>query len=273
MFLYHLIPSFIRRQKWLKKFYQREQYELLSRILKNDKIKFLNLGYVPDEKEMLLLIPEDEPERLCIQLYHYLLKETDLKNKDVLEVGCGRGGGCYYFVNYLDAEKVTGIDIASGNIKFCKENYPKAQFKFLQAEAETFSLSDGSFDVVVNVESSHCYTSREAFVKNVSKALKPGGYFVYADMLTESQFNEMETFFKNEEFSIVRKRNITPNVLSAIDIEEERKKAVLLKRLPKFLAREFGVFKDSDVYKGMKSGSIKYFHYLLQKSITFVEPC
>ncbi len=55
----------------------------------------MNYGYVPiDEKSKLILKDEvDQENRLFIQLYQHTLLGIDLKGKEVLEVGSGRGGG------------------------------------------------------------------------------------------------------------------------------------------------------------------------------------
>lgn len=53
---------------------------------------FMNYGFMPPAGDPpLALDPEDEPDRLCIQLYHRVASATDLAGKEVLEVGSGRG--------------------------------------------------------------------------------------------------------------------------------------------------------------------------------------
>jgi hypothetical protein len=58
----------------------------------------MNFGYRPSDPaiEVLPLLPEDEPDRSAIQLYHHVLGGVDLNGRDVLEMGCGRGGKLHH---------------------------------------------------------------------------------------------------------------------------------------------------------------------------------
>ncbi len=71
-------------------------YEILAKRFKNFDYYFMNYGYVPFTFEKpLSLLPEDETNRYSLQLYHYLCALVDLSEKEMLEIGSGRGGGCY----------------------------------------------------------------------------------------------------------------------------------------------------------------------------------
>jgi hypothetical protein len=55
----------------------------------------MNYGY--SEPGVVIPLDErDEKNRYSVQLYHQMAEMTDLKNKDVVEVGSGRGGGLEY---------------------------------------------------------------------------------------------------------------------------------------------------------------------------------
>ena len=72
-------------------------YELMAGRLKRPEWAFMNYGFAadPTERAALRLEPSDEPDRLCIQLYDHVVGATELTGRDVLEVGSGRGGGCF----------------------------------------------------------------------------------------------------------------------------------------------------------------------------------
>lgn len=64
-------------------------------------------------------------------------------------------------------------------------------------------LKDTEFDLIINVESSHCYGNfkvndlkipliLQKFVQGVDKLLKPGGIFAITDFRLASEFKEME---------------------------------------------------------------------------------
>ena len=68
----------------------------------------MNYGYAiitRDGKLIKNLKEEDEPERFQLQLYHFtatqMNSKRNCKNMNILEVGCGRGGGLNYIQSYL----------------------------------------------------------------------------------------------------------------------------------------------------------------------------
>ena len=52
---------------------------------------------------------------------------------------------------------------------------------YVQADAENLPFDDASFDVVINVESSHCYPHIDRFLSEVRRVLAPGGCFGIVD--------------------------------------------------------------------------------------------
>lgn len=62
---------------------------------------------------------------LNYQLYDYAtLMNASIKHMrdhSLLEIGCGRGGGLRYVIDEFHPNLVTGIDISSENIKYCKD--------------------------------------------------------------------------------------------------------------------------------------------------------
>jgi hypothetical protein len=88
---------FFRRLVW------KPIYEMLAKQFVINDWHFMNYGYVPFENEKLLrLESKDEINRYPLQLYHYLASKIKLEDKDVLEVGSGRGGDCSYVKRYLN---------------------------------------------------------------------------------------------------------------------------------------------------------------------------
>ena len=83
----------------------RTAYSTISVILKNEDSAFLNYGYVPLDSDTptLTLDSQDEADRFSIQLYSHVAGRRDLRGKDVLEIGCGRGGGASFMARYLPA--------------------------------------------------------------------------------------------------------------------------------------------------------------------------
>src|SRR5437867_6117981 len=87
--------------------------------------RFMNYGYasLDPSDEAVLLAPDDEPDRYSIQLYHRVASAVALRNRDVLEVGCGRGGGSSFVKRYHCPKKVIGVDFSARAIRFCEQKY------------------------------------------------------------------------------------------------------------------------------------------------------
>ena len=80
-----LAPSGIRMRMW------RGLYQRMARSQTDPSFRFMNYGFM-DETELELL-EGDEPDRLFIQLYNMNIRDVEMGEKEVLEVGSGRGGG------------------------------------------------------------------------------------------------------------------------------------------------------------------------------------
>src|SRR5690348_7844840 len=74
-------------------------YDTLARRDNANHLLFMNYGY-DDGSPGPALQPADEAFRYGIQLYAAALHGIDTQNKDILEVGSGRGGGGSYIVRY-----------------------------------------------------------------------------------------------------------------------------------------------------------------------------
>ena len=85
-------------------------------MIKFDKDKldfFMNYGFASENGtfDNLKLSPEDEGNRYFIQLYDFVTRNYDMKDKDVLEVGSGRGGGAAFLAKYKKPKKYIASDI------------------------------------------------------------------------------------------------------------------------------------------------------------------
>lgn len=245
-----------------KKWYQR-----LAAGYKKQDWRFMNYGYACADRPALHN-EADEESRLFIQLYQCALADVNTRGKQILEVGCGRGGGADYIARYLEPASVVGVDFAKNVIDLCNQFYKQSNLSFLEGNAEKLPLADNLFDVVVNIESSHCYRNMEAFVAEVSRVLKPGGVFVCADLRTPAAMEKLESIFKSSPLKQLAKKEITPNVLQALDEISERKKEAIEERVPSFwrsLFCEFSGVRNSQIYRGFQEGKIVYWCARFQK--------
>ena len=208
---------------------QKLLYEVMSDLNRDRTMTFINLGYAGlEDPHTTTLTQDDESNRYAIQLYDYLFGFADPKGKDVLEVGCGRGGGANFLYKTYQPASYLAVDFAKAHIEFCNRNLAQDGLRFEVGRAESLDVPDASKDIVINVESSHCYTSPGLFFKEVHRILKPGGLFLFADIRGEGVASSYQTvsmlddqFSALEDMRLVDKTNITPNVMRALEVAGE----------------------------------------------------
>jgi ubiquinone/menaquinone biosynthesis C-methylase UbiE len=66
-----------------------------------------------------------------------------------------------------------------------------------------------SFDAVVNIESSHCYESMDAFLSEVCRVLRPGGQFFFADLRSTDGVNTLREQFNASGLTVEKETDIT----------------------------------------------------------------
>ncbi len=255
--------SYVRRLFW-KLWYR----HIVGHCVQHDWT-FWNYGYAPlDTKtEKLELDEADEPNRVGIQLYHHVASTVNLKDLDVLEVGCGRGGGSHYIKRYLKPKTMVGVDFCEKALGFCNEHYSIEGLSFKAGDAESLPFEDNSFDMVVNVESSHCYGSMGAFLMQVKRVLRLGGYLLFADFREKPRIAMLHQQLRESGMTLIKEENITPNVVEAIKLENKRKTAYLstLSKLWLKTSEQMIGVEGSSVHKSFQEGWMVYLSVVMQK--------
>ncbi len=252
-----------------KKFLWRRWYQHLAGFQITDW-RFMNYGYSDEESEQapLALQPADETNRFAIQLYHRVASATDLSGLDVLEVGCGRGGGASFLQRYHRPRSMTGVDFSQKSVQFCRDHHRLEGLSFVPGDAEALPFADESFDAVINVESSHCYRSMPAFLGQVRRVLRPGGYFLFADLRTALDSVRLQQDLSECGLTVLEREDITPRVFEALHRDSHRKLAMIERSIsPRLLHtfREFAAINGSEIYRSFRDGGTVYERYLLQK--------
>ncbi len=259
----HVYPKF-------RKTTRKQMYQFMAKYYQKRDWSFMNYGYAPeDATEVPTLENDDEINRYCIQLYHHVANAVELRGLKVLEVGSGRGGGADYIKRYLGPARMIGVDFSDKAVNLCRQYYCVDGLSFVPGDAEHLPFDDDSFDAVVNVESSHCYGSMPAFLAQVRRVLKPGGHFLFADFRPREQIDEMDEQLEHSEMQQVKQKNITPNVVEALDADHERRIAHIRRGAPRFLGKlmqEFAGTKGAGIYKGFQNGDFIYKSFVLQKA-------
>ena len=256
--------------KKIKHFLWKRIYDRLANTYEYFDWAFMNYGFDYNNKSNEPpLGDEDEEYRYCIQLYHHTVEKLAVQDKTVLEVGSGRGGGTSYIARYLSPKKITGIDYSKNAIKLCNRIHNEHNLEFVEGDAADLPMEDDSQDVVINVESSHCYPSIPQFLSEVKRVLKPGGLFAWTDVCPTEAVNDYEEAFNTCGMKTIDYYQITENVLRALDADKinEVKNEIISKSTPFYLKgiiKDFSGMKDTAIYNTLKNGRTQYSFRILQ---------
>lgn len=102
----------------------------------------------------------------------------DLKDKKILDLGCGEGEMSKFFLEQ-GAKKVVGVDISKNMLNEAKKKKVKnLEFKLLSME-EISSLK-GKFDIVFSSLAFHYVEDFYKLMKDVANKLKKGGLLIFS---------------------------------------------------------------------------------------------
>lgn len=242
---------------------------LLSKYDYSD-LKFLNYGYenLDSEREDLELEEDDESERYCLQLYNHTISGVDLKGKDILEVGSGRGGGASFITRYYDPNSYIGLDLSKKLIRFCNKNCNLPGLSFVYGNAENLPFDGNSFDAIVNIESSRDYCNVDIFLTEAYRVLRQGGFLLFADLRTVEGKEILKNQINEAGFDITEEEDITKNTLKALDLDYKRRYKLVDDKAPRFLeklGKEWSGLRGTERYESFAEGSLIYLRYLLKK--------
>lgn len=126
----------------------------------------------------------------------------NLKDKKVLEVGCGNGVQAIYICKDYAPAQMIGIDLNEENIKIAnmeKQRQNLQNIQFLISDAQDIKpIESNSIDIVINIESAMHYPGKKKFIGEIFRVLKPGGSFIIADILTKIHKDKKKGFWKKK---------------------------------------------------------------------------
>lgn len=103
----------------------------------------------------------------------------DLKEKTVLDIGCGFGWHCKYAVEQ-GAKKVVGIDISKNMIEKAKEINADVKIEYIVSSIEDYEYPKNTFDIVISSLALHYIESFDEVCNQVKNTLKDNGTFIFS---------------------------------------------------------------------------------------------
>jgi SAM-dependent methyltransferase len=228
----------------------------------------IDVGYapevpVPDWAMLSEWFKSNPQKRLHMQMYLKVTSRTELKEKRVLEVGCGQGDGAAFLTQVRPPAKYVAVDLHPTQVGLCKSRFERLAptLVFQRGDAQQLPLASDTFDVAINVESSHSYPMFDRFVAEVYRVLAPGGVFCFSDLRKVAPGPaceaDLRTQFERAGFTVDHHEDITRNAWLSLD--------ELRQELGGRLWDEFESLRDL-----FGRRAFEYHHFVLRKPLTGV---
>jgi SAM-dependent methyltransferase len=266
----------------------RAVYGAVNRLAGRADVGFLNYGYAAlgEDAARLDLPPEIEPDRYSVQLYDRVAGAVELRGLDVLEVGCGRGGGTAFLFERHAPATLTGLDLSESSIAYCTRRYGRPGLRFVPGDAERLPFPDTSFDAVVNVESSHCYPDAERFFAEAARVLRPGGVLLFADLRHThvdgagggpkiGDVPRLREQLATAGLVVVEEEDITANVVRALELDTPRRRTAIEQKAPKLFRAQLLDFmgvEGSGLFRAFAAHELSYLRMVLKPARDLAEP-
>ncbi|CAK0799326.1 unnamed protein product [Prorocentrum cordatum] len=133
---------------------------------------------------------------------HGTLDLNMLRGKDVLEVGCMRGGGARYLATVAGTRSYVATDIEDEHIELCRRRWLPSgdvrhpgglRFEVAAAAKLAEVYPADCFDFVLCVQSIALFADPEGFVRSARHVLRPGGRLVICEALSRRHLQKLLT--------------------------------------------------------------------------------
>jgi SAM-dependent methyltransferase len=265
------------QQLWRSAFFKRSFYEMLGVVLwPQSGLQMLNCGYSAPGYQLPPASGDGESERLGCQLYHHLVRNVALTDRDVVEFGCGRGGGARYLAATFAPRSFLATD-ASRLLILGNRRKPVPLVRFVAATATRLPGPAASCDVLLGVEAMHALRDKAALLVEAARVLRPGGTLLLADFFyTRESSPQAAAGFRalaaRAPLQLLAEEDWTANAVAAL-AEDSPRRLAAIDRLPRLLrkpALAFAGTTRSPLYRQLENGQAKYLFFKFTKPSTGV---
>lgn len=117
-------------------------------------------------------------------LNRYKFALNFVEGKDVLEIACGSGFGCYYLLKEGNANSVTGVDLDSDAVRYGNNRYYDKSITRFVDDATNF-CSESKYDTITCFETVEHVPDYKRLIQNLHKNLKEDGVLLISTPITE----------------------------------------------------------------------------------------
>lgn len=249
----------------VEKLMWRGVYEAASLGRRELGAALMNYGYA-DAADTAAAVGDAGEDQYGLALYEVVAAGADLTGADVLEPGCGRGGGAAHVFAHHGPRSLVGLDLAASAIRRARRRYARPGLTFRVGDAERLPLPRSCVDAVISVESTHCYPDAVRFLGEAHRVLRPGGTLLLADFRETSEVAAWRAQLRAARFGVVAEEEITGAVVRALTLNTPRMRARLERRVPGPLRRhalQFAAVEGSAVHRAFAEGALTYLRFVL----------
>ncbi|MGD9909708.1 MAG: class I SAM-dependent methyltransferase [Candidatus Izemoplasmatales bacterium] len=113
---------------------------------------------------------------------------NEIKHDKILDIGTGVGNFIMTIDEVVpDYQEIVGIDLSKRLLDRAATFFEaNPRIRFLEMDASKMSFEDNVFDIVTFSNSLHHIKNHQEVFQEVERVLKPGGYFLVNEMLSDS---------------------------------------------------------------------------------------
>ena len=124
-------------------------------------------------------------------------ENLDLRNKAVLEIGCGTGSNTRYLAEH--AHSVTALDFSAGMLTHARANVSDNNVHFAEQDLnQHWNVGSASFDLIVCTLVLEHIENLEHIFKESRRVLRPGGEFLFCELHPFRQLTGVQAQFQDQ---------------------------------------------------------------------------
>ncbi|MBS4009479.1 MAG: methyltransferase domain-containing protein [Roseovarius sp.] len=142
-----------------------------------------NFGFWRDADGQRIENPGEAARELVRR--HIAQDPNRARARRVLDVGCGLGACTAQIASAYPQADVIGINYSSAQIDHASRLYAGPRVSFQRMRAESIAFQNETFDCIHAIETAMHFRTRQQFLTEACRLLRPGGRLILTDVLVE----------------------------------------------------------------------------------------